>query len=178
MSTDLDDRRPVMNEILYQDDELWHIEGWRVYDPRALAWLEVGTQDRQGIARALSGKPPDPSESVSVDAYGPQRVELTARLLSPGLVVLSDAFYPGWDLSIDGKPSEILRTNRAMRGALVPSGCHRLVYRYRPRSLLFGAALSSLGLVGCGLLIFRREGRRTPRDHGSWTAPDSRGKEA
>ena len=49
-------------------------------------------------------------------------------------VVLADAFYPGWALTVDDRPAEILRTNRMMRGAALEAGRHRLVYEYRPRS--------------------------------------------
>jgi hypothetical protein len=140
-------RDRLMDEILYQDDELWHVEGRRVHDPRAVAWLEVDDRDRQQVARFLSGSDPEPAESVAVDGYEPQRVALTANLRSPGLVVLSDSFYPDWVLTIDGKPAPILRANRAMRGALVPEGKHQLVYTYRPFSFRLGVALSLVGII-------------------------------
>jgi hypothetical protein len=84
-------------------------------------------------------------------AADPQRVEIEARLSSPGLVVLADAFYPGWTLSVttDGvaRDAPIVRTNRVMRGAMLPPGHHRLVYEYRPASVLVGAAISGLTAV-------------------------------
>ncbi len=155
-----------MDEILYQDDELWHVEGRKVHDSRALAWLEVDPGERMSIARALSGADHDPAESISIDRYEPQRVELTAHLRSPGLVVLADVFYPGWDLTIDGVPTRVLRANRAMRGALVPAGTHRLVYNYRPRSLLVGAVLSGIGLVFFMTLFDPRGQGPTPGEPG------------
>ena len=72
-----------MDEILYQDDDLWHVDGRKVHDPRAMAWLEVAPDHRQGIARALSGAEPDPSEAVTIDRYEPDQVELTSELNSP-----------------------------------------------------------------------------------------------
>ena len=150
-----------MDEILYQDDELWHVEGRRVHDPGSLAWLEVDPSERTSIARALSGADPDPTESVSIDRYEPERVELTARLRTTGLVVLADVFYPGWELTVDGVPTHVLRTNRAMRGALVPAGTHRLVYRYRPKSLLVGGILSAVGLVAFLILLVPLAGDST-----------------
>jgi hypothetical protein len=146
----------TMDEILYQDDELWHEDGRKVHDPRALAWLEVASARREDIGRRLSGANPDPAEFVRVELYQPQRVELSALLRSTGLVVLADTYYPGWELCIDGLPASIVRTNRAMRGALVPAGSHRLVYTYRPRSLVWGGALSTIGIAICiGLFVPR-----------------------
>jgi hypothetical protein len=74
-------------------------------------------------------------------------VEIEAKLTTPGLVVLADQFYPGWTLEVSspgGPPQEapILRTNRVMRGAWLPAGEHRLVYRYRPASFRWGAGIS------------------------------------
>ena len=145
-----------MDEILYQDDELWHVEGRKVHDPRVLAWLEVDPRDRSSVTQTLSGADPDPAESISIERYEPQHVELTAHLQTPGLVVLADVYFPGWELTIDGVATRVLRANRAMRGALVSAGTHRLVYSYRPKSLLVGAVLSGIGLVVFVILLVRR----------------------
>jgi hypothetical protein len=89
--------------------------------------------------------------------YEPSRVEVEAELQRPGLVVLGDQFYPGWRLEVEtaGQPTRevpILRANRVMRGAWLPAGRHRLTYRYRPASLLWGAWLSGLGWIGLGAM--------------------------
>ncbi len=65
---------------------------------------------------------------MTITKYGEQRVELEAVLDRPGLVILADVYYPGWRLTIDGKPAPIYRTNRVMRGAAVPAGRSHLVY--------------------------------------------------
>jgi hypothetical protein len=105
-------------------------------------------------------------EGCAIERYEPDCVLFHASLAKPGLVVLSDQFYPGWHLAVssDGKSARerpILRTNRVMRGVWLPAGRHTLLYRYQPRSLALGAALSGLGLLLAGLLLcFGR--RRTP----------------
>ena len=48
----------------------------------------------------------------------PQQAVLEVTLDSPGLVVLADIYYPGWELTIDGKPAPIYRVNGVMRGAV------------------------------------------------------------
>ena len=149
----LDARRPMMNEILYQDDELWHIEGRPVYDPHSVAWLEAEPGERQSLLKQLSGSLPDREETVEINSMEPQRVEMTATLRSAGLVVLADIFYPGWNLTIDGVPAKIHRVNRAMRGAFVTKGTHRLVYRYQPFSLTLGAVLSLVGIASLSILF-------------------------
>ena len=82
----------------------------------------------------------------------PEQAVLEVSLDSPGLVVLADVYYPGWELTIDGKPAPIYRVNGAMRGAAVSAGRHRLVYTYAPRSFRVGRLVSIAGLAGLLLL--------------------------
>jgi hypothetical protein len=153
------DRRRVMDEILYQDDALWRDPRRQVYDPRRLAWVESEGEHARELLRSVSRAAPDPSEDVRVTTQGPLRVVLDVSLHSAGLVVLAVVDYPGWNLEIDGKPAEILRVNRAMRGALVRAGPHRLTYTYSPISVKIGAVLSLGGLIG--LVVLGIVGRRT-----------------
>jgi hypothetical protein len=134
----------AMQEILYADDPLWHDATMRSFDPRSLAWIDIDKQTELGPF--LSGLPPSPTETVKVTYPSPDRAELEASLESPGLVILADVYYPGWELAIDGKPAPIHVVNRLMRGAAVPAGTHRLVYSYAPRSFLVGRVVSILGL--------------------------------
>ncbi len=60
----------------------------------------------------LSGKTTRPSEKVEVNYPNPQQAVLEVTLDSPGLVVLADIYYPGWELTIDGKPATDLSSER------------------------------------------------------------------
>ncbi|WP_435021624.1 hypothetical protein TA3x_002474 [Tundrisphaera sp. TA3] len=141
-------RTRTIFEILYPADALWFDPEWVLYDPKRTAWIE--TDDRSQLQGFVSGGAPTASETASVVVQGPQRVELDVSLARPGLVILADIFYPGWKLTIDGQPAPILRANRIMRGAAVPSGRHRLVYTYEPGSFRVGCLIS---LGGLGFLV-------------------------
>jgi hypothetical protein len=139
------DRAEVMQALLYQDDEFWHLPGRPVRDPRVVAWVE--TDRPKELDRLLSRARRDPAEVVTVTRQEPQEVAMTAVLRSPGLVVVADMYYPGWEVAVDGRPAEILRTNRAMRGVALPAGTHDLVFRYNPVSFRVGIALSLVGFA-------------------------------
>ena len=145
------DRLAATQEILYQGDQFWRVPTATVRDPREVAWVE--TDRAKDLDRSLSRAEPDPTESVTIDLEEPQRVGLTAVLRTPGLVVVSDRFAPGWTLEVDGRPTEILRTNRAMRGVALAAGTHRLVFRYDPASFRLGIALSIVGFAALTALI-------------------------
>ena len=104
------------------------------------------------LAPFLAAPPPGSHEEVTVTYPTPQRAELKVKLAAPGLVVLSDVHYPGWELTIDGKPAPIHRVNRMMRGAAVSAGIHHLVYSYHPGSFTVGCKVSALG-AGALLLL-------------------------
>lgn len=110
---------------------------------------------------------PRPTEGCRILRYQPSHVEIEAVLDRPGLVVLADQFYPGWRLEVASegtppRPWPILRTNRVMRGAWLPAGRHRLIYRYRPATFTLGAVISGLAwagaAVGIGWGLRRRHG--------------------
>ena len=111
--------------------------------------------------------PTNSGEICRIMHYDPLRIELAATLDSPGLVVLSEQFFPGWRLDVRSDDSPVLRelpsvrTNGILRGAFLPEGRHHLVYRYRPSSFAYGAAISiaawlALLVVGLKRLTSRR----------------------
>lgn len=169
-----EDRSGAMQEIIYQNDALWHDATLLAYDPRQLAWIEA--EDAPALRPYTAGATARPSEKVEVTYPSPTRVELTATLDQPGLVVLADVFYPGWRLSIDGQPATIYQTNRMMRGAAVEAGTHKLVYTYEPNSFRFGGLISLAGLAAAAVLagfVARR-----PQSPLSWAADDPKSSRA
>ena len=131
------------------DVSLWYNPAHR---PRA--WIEHG-----GKMSAESG------ESCRVVSYESARVEIEAVLTRPGQVILCDQFYPGWLLDVEtagqaGRAVPIVQAHRVMRGAELPAGRHRLVYRYRPASLIWGGLGSGLGWLAILLWAMWRTWRR------------------
>jgi hypothetical protein len=139
------DRDLPMQEILYSNEPLWREANRAVYDPLRLVWVD---EERRGeLAPYLSGGETRPTEAVTVTRYEPDRVELDVTMDRPGVVVLADVYYPGWSLTIDGKPARIYRANRMMRGAAVFGGRHTLVYTYWPASFRIGLIVSCAALA-------------------------------
>jgi hypothetical protein len=144
-------RSEAMQEILYAADPVWNNSSHRAFDPRQLAW--IGSDDLIGLRTYLPGPKLRPSETVSVNYPNPQQAVLDVSLDAPGIVVLADVYYPGWELSIDGTPGQpIYRVNGLMRGAAVSKGTHRLVYTFRPPLFQSGKMVSMAGVAG--LLFF------------------------
>jgi hypothetical protein len=145
------ERSGPMQEILYGNDPIWRDSTLPVYDPHQLVWL--ADEERLALREFLGGERPRQSEKVKVAYPHPQRVELDVTLDSPGIVVLADIAYPGWKLTIDGKPAPVYRVNRLMRGAAVEAGSYHLVYTFDPTSFRIGGILTLAGLATIVLLL-------------------------
>jgi hypothetical protein len=92
------------------------------------------------------------SDVVRITRYGQSSVSIDAQMTCAGLVILADTYAPGWRATIDGRETPILEVYGVMRGLSVPKGPHRIEFFYRPRSVLYGAALTLLGFLLLPLL--------------------------
>lgn len=108
--------------------------------------------------------PPDrPPGAVRVTLAGDARLEVEVSAARDALLVVSRLDAPGWRATVDATEVPITRVHGAMMGIVVPRGDHRVVVEYRPRSMLLGAALSFLGLVGLVIWMRRFEGHQRRR---------------
>jgi hypothetical protein len=110
------------------------------FNPRETAYVEFAGD----LPRECQG-------TAEIVAESPTRIKMTARMETPGLVVLGDRWDTGWRAYLDGKETKLLRANYALRGVLVPGGQHQIEFVYQPASFRLGLCLSGLGgaaLVG------------------------------
>jgi len=94
-----------------------------------------------------------PGEYARILRYAPEAVYLEVSLRTPGALVLLDADYPGWKATVDGHDVRIYNANYLFRGLVLPSGTHRVAFRYEPLSFRIGLTLGSLGSLGLALLL-------------------------
>lgn len=86
------------------------------------------------------------------------RIEVNAP--RAGLLVLRQQAAPGWEVTVDGLRSMPLLVNGVFRGVDVPAGHHRIVWTYRPWSLLAGVVVTLLTLFTLTLSRFVKRRRR------------------
>jgi uncharacterized membrane protein YfhO len=79
-------------------------------------------------------------------AYEPERVVLRIASSTAGLLLLSDAYYPGWQATVDNQATPIYQANALFRGLMVPAGQHEVVFTFRPASVRTGRTVSLLGI--------------------------------
>jgi len=107
----------------------------------------------EGDAQPSPGELDAREECVRVTRYAPERVEIDVVAGAPGYLVLTDAWYPGWEATVDGEPMQVHRADLLFRAVAVDAGHHHVVLTYRPVSLRIGAGVSLAGLVGLAVVI-------------------------
>lgn len=99
----------------------------------------------RGQAMQTDGTPT--TDAVEILEYRPERVTLSATTERPGYLLLTDAWYPGWQAVVDGTPVTIARANLLFRAIHLEAGRHTVEFVYHPTSLILGAGISVAGTL-------------------------------
>ena len=116
---------------------------------RLLTAPDFDTERQAVVEEAGLRLPADAGSSTNVQVVDRGNTELIlhASLARPGLLVVSEGYYPGWQAEVDGVATPIVRTNGMMRGVVVPAGEHQIVFRFRSRAIAAGFLVSGLAIV-------------------------------
>ncbi len=101
------------------------------------------------VETALVNLPAEPAIQSFDSDYETVSIEVNAP--APGIVWISDCFYPGWKATVNGIEKKLLRVNYTFRGVYVEKGQHKIQMLFKPDSLRVGLLLGVSGLL---LLIF------------------------
>jgi hypothetical protein len=124
------------------------------FAPSAEAVVEGSVPESQ--MAALASSPAADGSSVEITNYSDNQVKLVSHMDNPGLLVLSDAYYPGWKAYVDGKQTPIYATDVALRSVFLPAGEHSVEFTYSPASFKLGAAVSIASLAALMLYVIWR----------------------
>jgi hypothetical protein len=117
---------------------LYQLEG-----SRTRSWMERGSAD--------NGQNWQP---IPITQWTPNWIRLQAA--GPGVVVLSEVAYPGWRVFVDGEPSVLTTVNGLFRAVELDSEEHEVIFQFYPTTLVFGIAISGVGLLLLLYLWFKR----------------------
>jgi hypothetical protein len=137
---------------------------WRVASSTEEALRIMADEAFDPAATAvLTGSGPDPivgaggQAAIIEDRAEQVRIQVTSA--AGGLLVLTDADYPGWEASIDGERAPNYTADVLFRGVWVPAGHHEVTFRYAPGWMPAGFYLSFLGVVVSAAALTRRRNR-------------------
>ena len=84
----------------------------------------------------------------------PNWVEVSA--VGPGILVLSEIFYPGWSVRVNGVEEEVLVQDEVLMGVKLGPGAQQIEFEFRPSSIYIGLLLSGVGLAMLAWTIWRQ----------------------
>ena len=116
------------------------------FDPRKVAFLEKDIN--QKIDK------PDSTASVKLVKGDIHSLEYDVYATGNNLLVFSEIYLPfGWKAYIDGKESEIHKTDYILRSLVVPQGKHKVEFRYEPAVYYTGKSVSIGANVLLGIIL-------------------------
>ncbi|HDS30496.1 MAG TPA: hypothetical protein ENN67_05565 [Firmicutes bacterium] len=95
-----------------------------------------------------------PEGNIEIIKEEPENLILIYNALKECYIILRDGWFPEWRAYIDGEETEIFPADMAFRAVRVPSGEHRVEFRYEPASFITGSRITILTLILCVLMIF------------------------
>jgi len=125
--------------------------GSREHQPHSIVVL----QDEN--ARPAAGG--EANAGIKFRYHRDEEVALQVTTTMPGYLRLADPYDPGWTVTVNGKPEQILVADHYLRAVYLPAGEHELVFRYNGATVGWPRYLSLMGLlllvVGSGLASWR-----------------------
>ncbi len=83
------------------------------------------------------------SKNIGNLEFSPNRIELTAY--GPGRLVLSEVYYPGWKVIVDGDAKTIEPAYGLLRSVDLPEGKHEIKFKFQPTTVYIGLGLAAIG---------------------------------
>ena len=137
-------------------------EGFGAYAELVAAGFDARTGSIvEGDAPVLDG-PEEITPVVRVDVQ-PELLHFDIAPVRPAVLVVTDAWYPGWTARVDGVELPVFRVNALFRGVAVPANARRVEMRFAPLSFRIGALVSLAALIGILALGFVPALRRIAR---------------
>ncbi len=100
------------------------------------------------------------SDGLEIVKYSPNEVIIkTVVAEKPKFLFLSDTYYPGWKVFVDGRRDRIYKANFAFRAVYLAPGEHEVRFIFDPFTFKFGAAISiaTLAAIAAYLVFMRRK---------------------
>ncbi len=139
-------------EIMKNPDELFRRMHDRSFDLRTTALLLEPLSEPlvAGRTNHITQSLTNAVKSFSIDY---ENVQIEVDSSGPGVVWISDSFYPGWRVFIDGVEGSMIRVNYAFRGVYIAGGNHKITMIFAPPSLRLGFLFGGVGLLLFAFMI-------------------------
>jgi uncharacterized membrane protein YfhO len=98
--------------------------------------------------------------TVEITDYKAKRIELSADVRVPAVLLLSERYNSKWQVTVDGQPARLLRCDFILRGVSLPPGKHTVVFHFAPPLTALYVSLTAIG-IGIVLLGVLAVGKKS-----------------
>lgn len=110
---------------------------------------------------SLPCTPSDAKARIEIVSENANKIVLLIDADSDGWFMLSDVWYPGWRVYIDGMETSMYPADSLFRAVEVPEGMHTIRFQYDPLSFKYGATISFISIFVLVLLIINVRWKKT-----------------
>lgn len=144
------------------------------YLPRAFIVHQAKVMDKEKIRKEISSDKFNPlayvlleekpslslkdqikgeKEKIQIIKYLPTEVNIEVNLSQAGFLILTDTYYPGWEVYVNNKREKIYRADFLFRTIPLKAGNFKVRFVYNPTSFNLGANITLWTLILVGLYI-------------------------
>jgi hypothetical protein len=102
---------------------------------------------------------------ISLQVFEPGCVKIIASTNAPAFLTLLQSYYPGWQATIDGHNSKVIKTNQTFMTVQLASGKHEIQFSFQPRFIYWLMALQWLSLLLGLVFIWKRKNQAAGEIH-------------
>ncbi len=151
-------------EVIGNKDRIFEKLNSELFNPKELVILEEEPKFKLNTVSTILNE-----DRVTITNYSSNKIELKTYLKNAGFLVLSEVYFPGWKVFVDGEEDKIFKANYILRAVYLKKGKHKVEFLYDPFSFRVGKYISlfTLGLIVlfiAGKGGFYRFRRRVKRD--------------
>jgi hypothetical protein len=132
------------------------LEVYRNLDFAPRAWWAPGNADLANLEL------PDQPGGAQITRYAPTAVDVQIDAPDAGYLVMSDTWYPGWSVTVNGQAASIEQVNGVFRAVAVPAGASQVQLRYWPPSWKWGLVMAAVGVVLVASTMLMRPRKARP----------------
>ncbi len=135
----LSDREDILAELTSEQ-----------FDPRSYVILE-----EEPPRTTTAVHPSGVDSTVRILDYTPSKVVIQVGAAGDAFLVLSDLYYEGWKVFVDGRNQKVYRADYVFRAVQLSGGQHTVEFVFDPLSFKIGLSISAVALTTmCTLFVF------------------------
>ncbi|MFM7683057.1 MAG: YfhO family protein, partial [Bacteroidota bacterium] len=103
--------------------------------------------------------PADSTDVIKMTQFDNDAIKYESNTRGNRLAVFSEIYYKDWNAYIDGKKTPIAKANYVLRAMVIPSGQHKIEFKFEPKSFYIGRTVSAFAswlafLMALGGIIY------------------------